>query len=264
MTTDREWEKWGAQDPYFSVLTHPKYRAGALNDESRQEFFALGRLHVDHVMALCRAHLDGGFAPQRALDFGCGVGRVLVPLAAIVPEVVGVDIAPSMLAEARRNCELNGVSNAQFVMSDDTLSAVNGDFDLVHTCIVIQHIEIARGLKLFEALVSRIRPGGIGALQVTFAWDHYRANHGVRPPPAPLPPWHAWRASTRRLLGHWLPLRRAPTVVAAPGADPEMQMNFYDLSQLMFIVQQAGCGMVHTELTDHGGAIGAFMLFRRP
>ena len=27
MTTDREWEKWGTQDPYFSVLTHPKYRA---------------------------------------------------------------------------------------------------------------------------------------------------------------------------------------------------------------------------------------------
>ena len=263
MTTDREWEKWGAQDPYFSVLTHPKFRTDALNEESRLEFFTLGRLHVDHVMAICRSYLDSGFAPQRVLDFGCGVGRVLVPLAAVAPEVVGVDIAPSMLAEARRNCELNGVSNAQFVMSDDTLSAVSGDFDLVHTCIVIQHIEIARGLKLFEALVKRIRPGGIGALHVTFAWDIYRGNHGVPPPPPPLAPWPAWLASTRRLLSRGMPLQRASTAAPAPDADPEMQMNFYDLSQLMFIVQQAGCGMVHTELTDHGGAIGAFMFFKR-
>ena len=264
MTTDHEWEKWGAQDPYFGVLTHPKFRSNALNDASRQEFFALGRLHVDHLLATCRAHLDGGFEAQRVLDFGCGVGRVLMPLAACAPEVVGVDVSPSMLAEARRNCELQGITNVQLLQSDDSLSAVQGDFDLVHSCIVIQHIEIARGLKLFQALVQRIRPGGIGAIQVTFAWDHYRANLGVRPPAVPLSLWRAWLASTRRLLSGWLPYRAKPAVARAAGADPEMQMNFYDLSQLMFIIQQAGCGAVYTELTDHGGAIGAFMFFRRP
>ena len=264
MTTDREWEKWGVQDPYFSVLTHPKFRSDALNQESLQEFFALGRLHVDHVLGTCRAHLEGSFAPQRVLDFGCGVGRVLLPLAAIASEVVGVDISPSMLAEARRNCELQGVTNAQLVMSDDTLSAVQGDFDFVHSCIVIQHIEIARGLKLFEELVKRIRPGGIGAIQVTFAWDIYRASLGVRPPLVPMSPWRTWLASTWGLFTQRRASCSAPAAAKAAGADPEMQMNFYDLSQLMFIIQQSGCSDVHCQLTDHGGAIGALMFFRRP
>ena len=65
MTTDIEWEKWGVRDPYFSVLTNPKFRASALTDEAREEFFALGRYHVDHVLSLCGAHVDPSFAPQR-------------------------------------------------------------------------------------------------------------------------------------------------------------------------------------------------------
>ena len=264
MTTDIEWEKWGARDPYFSVLTNPKFRAAALDDAAREEFFALGRHHVDHVLGLCRAHIDGAFAPRRVLDFGCGVGRLVLPFAAHAVEVVGVDISPSMLAEARRNCERQGLNNVVLVLSDDTLSAVQGQFDLVHTCIVIQHIEIARGLKLFEQLVQRIAPGGLGALHVSFAWDHHAANHGVAPPPPPPVP-QPWWLSTRRALGAWVrgPAKPAAATAEAPGADPEMQMNFYNMSQLLFMLQQAGAGMVHSQLTDHGGAIGAFMFFRR-
>ena len=266
MTTDIEWEKWGALDPYFSVLTDPKFRAAALTDVAREEFFSHGRNHVDFVLSLCRAHVDGSFAPRRVLDFGCGVGRLLLPFAAHAAEVVGVDISPSMLAEAQRNCDRQGLSNVVLALSDDTLSAVQGQFDLVHTCIVIQHIEIERGLKLFEQLVQRISPGGLGALHVTFAWDIHAANHGVAPPPAPPPAMQPWWLNARRALGAWARGSKKQATVQAnvSGTDPEMQMNFYNLSQLLFILQRAGAGMVHTQLTDHGGAIGAFMFFRRP
>ena len=37
-----------------------------------------------------------------------------------------------------------------------------------------------------------------------------------------------------------------------------MQMNYYNLSELMFILHSAGVMRVHTELTNHGGPIGAF------
>lgn len=259
MTTDVEWEKWGARDPYFGVLTDPKFRANALTEEGREEFFALGRHHVDHVLGVCRAHIDGAFMPQRVLDFGCGVGRLVLPFAAQAAEVVGVDISPSMLAEAQRNCERQGLNNVVLALSDDALSAVQGQFDLVHTCIVIQHIEIDRGLKLFEQLLRRIKPGGLGAVHVTFAWDHHAENLGVAPilpPPLPQP----WRLVLRRALGNWL--RRPTSPAPAQLADPEMQMNFYNMSQLLFVLQRAGASMVHTQLTDHGGAIGGFMFFR--
>ncbi len=263
MSTDTEWEKWGAKDPYFGVLTNPKYRATNITKEAKEEFFALGRWHVDHVLQVCRTQLDTSFNPQRVLEFGCGVGRLAIPFAQTGAQVVGVDISPSMLAEARRNCEAAGLlSCIELLGSDDDLSLVTGDFDLVHSCIVIQHIEIPRGLKIFQELVRRVRPGGIGALHVTFAWDLHRETLGVFqiPQPSPsLPWWRHWRQAVVAVLRGTPELAPAP-----PDADPEMQMNFYNLSQLMFVLQQAGAGMVHCQLTDHGGAIGAFMFFRKP
>lgn len=259
MSTDIEWEKWGARDPYFSVLTDPKYRAAAMTAEARDEFFALGRHHADYVLHACRARLDSAFAPRRVLDFGCGVGRVVIPFAAAAEEVVGVDVSPSMLAEAQRNCAHYGAGNVKLVLSDDELSAVGGEFDLVHSCIVIQHIEVDRGLRLFEQLLRRIAPGGAGAIQITFGWDVHHATYGVVPPPPAAPPARWYQTLTRQLPRR---TRRAPEPPA--GADPEMQMNFYNLSQLAFLLHRAGIAAFHSEITDHGGALGVFMFFRKP
>lgn len=34
MTSDADWKKWGATDPYFGVITHEKFRGKNLNDEN--------------------------------------------------------------------------------------------------------------------------------------------------------------------------------------------------------------------------------------
>ena len=41
MNTDIEWEKWGKQDPYFSVLTHDKFRNRNLTDKEKLDFLSL-------------------------------------------------------------------------------------------------------------------------------------------------------------------------------------------------------------------------------
>jgi SAM-dependent methyltransferase len=43
-------------------------------------------------------------APQRAVDFACGTGRVLADLESRVPETYGIDVSPDMLAIARERC----------------------------------------------------------------------------------------------------------------------------------------------------------------
>lgn len=260
MSTDDEWEKWGARDPYFGVLTNAKYRAGTIDTAAREEFFALGRMHVEHVLQAIRIHVDAGFEPHRVLDFGCGVGRLVLPFARACAEVVGVDVSPSMLAEAGRNCESNGLTNVTLLPSDDQLSSVHGKFDLVHTCIVLQHIETERGMLLLRRLLDLIGPGGAGALHLTFGWDEFEQTYGLQPPPvAPAElPW--WRRLRRRLRES-LPQMTPPT--AAPDTDPEMQMNMYNMSQVMYLLQRAGAGAIYTELTNHGGALGAFMFFKR-
>jgi SAM-dependent methyltransferase len=48
------------------------------------------------------ATLVRSFEPRAVLDAGCGTGRVAIELARHGIEVVGVDVDPSMIAEARR------------------------------------------------------------------------------------------------------------------------------------------------------------------
>ena len=270
MSTDIEWERWGSQDPYFGVLTNPRFRKEGLTPEAKQEFFASGFAHVDYVVSACRRYIDEAFAPLRVLDFGCGVGRLLIPFAGFASEVVGIDVAPSMLDEARRNCVERGIGNVALVLSDDTLSAAEGQFDLVHSCIVLQHIEVARGRALFARLVDKVRAGGCGAIHVTFGWDVHAGTFGIPPEPPLAPPpltdaLSQAKATVKRLLEP-LGLQQKPAValpeVSSP--DPEMQMNYYNLSELMFIMQRAGVHRVHTEFTDHGGALGAFLFFQKP
>jgi tRNA/tmRNA/rRNA uracil-C5-methylase (TrmA/RlmC/RlmD family) len=105
MNTDRDWEKWGQIEPYFGVFSAEQYLLKNISDDAKASFFQSGVNHINHVMATCRKHFDPDFSPSRALDFGCGVGRLVVPLSGIVHEVVGVDVSISMLLEARKNCE---------------------------------------------------------------------------------------------------------------------------------------------------------------
>lgn len=270
MSTDIEWEKWGAKDPYFGVLTNPRFRKSEMTSEARQEFFSSGRIHVDYVLAACRLHMDPVFAPARVLDFGCGVGRLLIPFAETAVEVVGMDVAPSMLAEARKNMQEIGIENVSLALSDDALSTAEGQFDLVHSCIVLQHIEVARGRALFSHLVDKVRGGGCGAIHVTFGWNLHRDTFGIPPPEPSAPPQPTdlvslGRASASRMLTR-LGLRQQPPAVEieVEKIDPEMQMNYYNLSELMFIMHEAGVHRVHTDFTDHGGALGAFLFFQKP
>ncbi|MFM1988717.1 MAG: hypothetical protein RJA99_1674 [Pseudomonadota bacterium] len=266
MSTDAQWEAWGLRDAYFGVLTDERFRSSMLNDVSRRAFFDSGRAHVDFLFDVCRERVQSGFAPRRALDFGCGVGRVAIPLAERVEAVVGVDISPAMLAEAQRNCERYGRANVTLHLSDDRLSAVSGTFDLVHSTIVLQHIEVPRGRVLFERMIDLLAPGGVGAIQVTFAWDQYPHRYG-QPPVEPT--WSApaehTRSSLLRLGGGLFGRRRAAQPPQPdPDADPEMRMYYYNLSELFFMLMSFGVARVHIEFTDHGGALGAFLFFEAP
>jgi SAM-dependent methyltransferase len=216
LDTDTAWEQWGAQDPYYGVLTDQRFRSAALTRQAKEDFFASGTVHAEYVIGTCRRYVAPTLVPQRILDFGCGVGRLVIPFAAIAPEVVGVDVSSSMLNEAKRNCEERGASNVSLVLSDDTLSAVQGQFDLVHSCIVLQHISIERGRALFALLVDRIKTGGCGAIQITFAWDLYANNFGRAPKPPAVPTIDGFdksKAYVRRILESMILMEPRPAPV---------------------------------------------------
>ncbi len=71
MTTDKVWADWGANDPYYGVLTDERFRNKSI-DNNRDEFFATGETFVADILATTE-HVFGPVARRRALDFGCGV-----------------------------------------------------------------------------------------------------------------------------------------------------------------------------------------------
>ena len=167
--TDRDWQRVAEEDPFWGVLSHDEYRKEAMNEARLNEFMASGEHYVSNIFAFVRKHLVSDFAPTRALDVGCGVGRLAIPLARAVDEAVGVDIAPAMLTLCAKHAKLARVENLVLVESDDTLSRVVGTFDLINSYIVLQHIPPDRGYRLIQAMLDRLNVGGIGSIQLTYA-----------------------------------------------------------------------------------------------
>jgi len=141
-----------------------------------------------------------------------------------------------MLEQARANCVEHNCTNVIFAKSDDNLSHAEGQFDLVHSCLVLQHLEVARGRLIFSELVGKVAVGGCGVIQVTFGWDIYPEQFGEVPEPS-APEKTTFISIARGKLRRLFPSSPKKEV---PPADPEMQMNYYSMSQLMFILQRAG------------------------
>src|SRR4051794_36724839 len=103
----RDWNELAQLDPHWAILTSPGKRFGGWDSG---EFFATGTAEADVLMnriapiGLPREH-------TRALDFGCGLGRMTRALARDFDECVGVDISEDMVNGARTaNADVSGVS----------------------------------------------------------------------------------------------------------------------------------------------------------
>jgi SAM-dependent methyltransferase len=93
---------------------------------------------------------------ERALDSGTGSGALAFALAPHVREVVGVDLVPELLEQARKRAEQ--LSNVSFVEGDATkLPFGYGEFDLAGTLRTLHHIGRPELVVAELARVTRAR-----------------------------------------------------------------------------------------------------------
>ena len=160
---ERDWNELAKLDPYWAILTCPGTRFGGWDSD---EFFATGAAEIDVVMRHA-AELGHPQGRARALDFGCGLGRVTRPLAGHFDECVGVDISEGMVRQAR---ELNAdVPGARFMVNpaDDLRLFDDASFDLVYSVIVLQHVPDRGAIESYVAEFCRVlRPGGLAIFQL--------------------------------------------------------------------------------------------------
>ena len=118
-------------------------------------------------------HLKSG---MRLLDVGCGPGTITTGLArAVAPaEVIGIEVVPDVLVNAREHAASEGVTNLRFEeASVYALPYADASFDVAHAHQVLQHLtrpaDAAR--EVYRVLVT----GGLFAVrdadyQTMIAW----------------------------------------------------------------------------------------------
>jgi 2-polyprenyl-3-methyl-5-hydroxy-6-metoxy-1,4-benzoquinol methylase len=239
-----QWERFGRLDPYYGVYAVQDFRGRELASDARARFFASGEEHVASLLGDIRELVDPGFAPGEVLDYGCGVGRLLIPLAKDARRAVGIDVSPSMLAEARRNCEAFGVGGVELLTANE-LHGLEPRFDLVHSALVLQHVPVRTGERIVAELVNLLRPGGVGAI-------HLQIGAGRR--------WLAFNALMKLPMAHNV----LNAVRGRPWSYPHMQMNVYPLGRLSRILRDRGISLVHLKLAPRAGGYDACtLIFRR-
>ena len=138
--------RWPRAWPLFRWLTRRQFdRAAPVWDAMR----------TPEAFASLEAALDSlELSPSRVLDLGTGTGRAAFLLARRYPEaeVVGVDLAPAMLAEARKLTPPELAGRVRFEEADaERLPYPDGSFDLV---------SLANMIPFFPELGRISAPGG--------------------------------------------------------------------------------------------------------
>lgn len=59
-----------------------------------------------------------GNGAKYILDLYCGIGTITLSLAKHAERVIGVEVVPQAIEDAKRNCKLNAITNAEFICAD--------------------------------------------------------------------------------------------------------------------------------------------------
>src|SRR5262249_3864755 len=100
------------------------------------------------------------------LEYGCGVGRVTMPLAEKARQGTAYDFSEPHLALARKRAAALGRTNVQLMQLDNPLDVAFEPCDLFYSRIVLQHNPPPLIGYLLRTLIRALRPGGVGVFQL--------------------------------------------------------------------------------------------------
>jgi SAM-dependent methyltransferase len=101
-------------------------------------------------------HLTDAGKESRVLSLGCGIGDTELLLAPYVGEIVGVDISPAAIRQARADAERREIGNVRFEEASDA----DGRFDVVMAIFFLHHLPDDELAELPGRVRNRLAPGG--------------------------------------------------------------------------------------------------------
>jgi SAM-dependent methyltransferase len=167
------WSTLGEVEPHWSVLTQERYRADRIA-ENRAEFLASGEAHARVIVGLLARHGIAAADLPRVVEFGCGVGRISIPLARRFAQVTGCDISAGHLEAARAAAMEAGAANLAWwhVGPATLMPAPPWDFWTSH--LVLQHNPPPLIRHILRHAFAGLAPGGVALFQVPSHIRGYR------------------------------------------------------------------------------------------
>jgi len=247
---DNSWKTIGNEDPYYGVLTNDEFKGKNLDENTINSFYQTGVEHVEYVINELKRCLGvpADHVFENVMDFGCGTGRIVIPFAGKYKKVTGIDISEGMLKEASIHIQKKGLTNISLLQADDFVNYdLNDEYDLVHTYIVLQHINEQYGYKIINKLASVIRPGGYGIIQLLYDGNMSGKDRVI----SNLKRKYKWVNQFFNLI-KGRPLNR-----------PFMQMNYYNLNRVFKSFSENSIENISTTFTNHDGFLGVIIYFRK-
>jgi SAM-dependent methyltransferase len=240
--TDADWRRLAESDPYFAVLTDERFHVGQIRDKQIEEFYASGVYDVATALRRIRSRAPD-FSPRRCLDFGCGVGRLSLALAAHAVETVGLDVAPAMLSKARNAAKVRGVSNVRFI---DTLGPKDR-FDWINSYLVFQHIPPQRGYAILADLFTRLESRGFCSMHFPLFRSGEVAGNSIH------------------VGSHWFCDDQSVRLLVENDNDPTgiMRMFDYNLNRILALMVANSVEPYGLHTLEHGGYHSAWIFGQR-
>lgn len=215
----RNWDEWARNDAMWSVLTSPDKRGNQWDPDA---FFATGEDVISCEMEILRGMRMAPSAEGRALDFGCGLGRLTNAIAGHVRLAQGVDISEEMVRKARELVRRPG--KVEFVHNPRSdLSAFDGGaYDLVYSDITLQHIPTEIQARYLCDFLRLLKPGGVARFQTVRAigWRSWIPNRLVEI-------YRGWKHRGRAFLPNYgISRRRIARIAFGGGGEIVLQRTF--------------------------------------
>ncbi len=180
----QEWNERAREDPHY-------YVAFGRREQDDSEFFATAADVVRALRAELKRFRPPGQPQQRglkALEIGCGPGRLMRPLSTQFAEIHGTDVSDEMIRLAAE--KLRGIPHAHVHHTERSDLSIFPDesFDFVYSYAVFQHIPSRDVVLGYLAEVRRVlKAGGILRCQINGLPEtsaRYTTWEGVRIPAA--------------------------------------------------------------------------------
>ncbi len=230
------------------MLSDEKYKSQNITEQDLQEFFSSGKLFVMDTEKRIKQCFDQSLSECSILDFGCGVGRLVIPFAKHSNQkVVGLDVSTDIIEKANVHKSEMNIQNLELRVFDGITLPPLPPFDFINSYIVFQHIEPSLGYLLLSQLLDKLKSGGILQVQITYGHTLPKLKY-----------WNFFLRGKIPLYNYLYSLIKSRKL----GSEPVMQMNHYSPQKLFGLFSQYSKS-VQVEFTNHGGHLGAYYLLKK-